>query len=230
MIPKIIHYIWFGDPLKKPVERINNWKKILPDFEFKEWGEKDFDFSKYQFAQRAYDAGKYGIAIDPFRAEILCAQGGVWLDTDVVIHKDLTPFLEYSLFAGYEILAQFSVGVFGIISNSPYMTRVLSWYDEQWSNCGQVSSGALETKYREFASPRVFKHSFIREYGWTPDGKSKTLETKDGPMRFEAPPVFTIRGDYGIENYAEHLYEGSWMTGENISFYQRVVNWQRGFS
>ena len=61
MIPKIIHYIWFGDQSKKPTERFNQWKKILIGWEFREWSEADLDVHSLAFSGVAYDMAEYGL-------------------------------------------------------------------------------------------------------------------------------------------------------------------------
>ena len=41
MIPKVIHYCWFGhNPLPEFAQKcIASWRKFLPDYEVKEWNE-----------------------------------------------------------------------------------------------------------------------------------------------------------------------------------------------
>ena len=45
MIPKVIHYCWFGgNPLPNiAVKCINSRKKYFPDYEIIEWNESNFD-------------------------------------------------------------------------------------------------------------------------------------------------------------------------------------------
>ena len=45
MIPKKIHYCWFGgNPLPQDALMcIESWKKYFPDYEIIEWNEKNFD-------------------------------------------------------------------------------------------------------------------------------------------------------------------------------------------
>lgn len=47
MIPKIVHYCWFGRGMKpQSVEKyIESWHKFLPDYQFKEWNEDVFDIN-----------------------------------------------------------------------------------------------------------------------------------------------------------------------------------------
>lgn len=206
MIPKIIHYIWFGDQSKKPIDRIDKWKEVLPDFEIREWTEKDFDISSYKFAKQAYDLNKFGMCIDPFRLEILENCGGVWLDTDVDVYRDLSGFLNYSFFIGYSLPGYFNMGLIGSNAHHPIITRTLTWYKENWSK--ELNGKDLDTSYVQRFN---IEYSLVRtmkiEYGFTPNGKSKTLATKDGDIRIESVSTFT----YG-HNFANHKYEGSWRT------------------
>ena len=60
MIPKKIHYCWFGDieklkTDKRSQECIATWKKYLPDYEFKLWNEKNFPVDYCDFTKQAYE-------------------------------------------------------------------------------------------------------------------------------------------------------------------------------
>ena len=46
MIPKIIHYCWFGgNPLPESAKKcIASWRKSLPDYEIKDWDERTLPF------------------------------------------------------------------------------------------------------------------------------------------------------------------------------------------
>ena len=80
MIPKIIHYCWFGKtPLpKKAVKCLNSWKKFFPDYEIKEWNESNFDVDCIPYTKQAYAAKKYAFVSDYARFQILYQQGGVY--------------------------------------------------------------------------------------------------------------------------------------------------------
>ena len=96
MIPKVIHYIWFGGkPLPKIAEKcIKSWKKFCPDYEIKRWDETNLDFNKYQFTKDAYQAKKYAFVSDVFRTEILYNEGGIYLDIDVELIKPIDEILK----------------------------------------------------------------------------------------------------------------------------------------
>ena len=89
MIPKIIHYCWFGRN-EKPLEVkkcINSWKKILPDYQIVEWNEENFDISNNLYAEEAYRDRKYAFVSDVARVYALINLGGIYLDTDVEVYR-----------------------------------------------------------------------------------------------------------------------------------------------
>lgn len=91
MIPKIIHYCWFGrNPIPAEYQRyIESWKKFLPDYEIKEWNEDNFDVNIIPFTKEAYDVKKYAYVSDYARLKILYAHGGVYFDTDVEVIRNM---------------------------------------------------------------------------------------------------------------------------------------------
>lgn len=103
MIPKIIHYCWFGgNPLPaSAIECIESWKKYFPDYEIKEWNESNFDVNALPYTKEAYFARKYAFVSDVARLYALYHEGGIYLDTDIKFIKTLnTEFLNYkSLFS-----------------------------------------------------------------------------------------------------------------------------------
>ncbi len=105
MIPKIIHYCWFGrKPLPPLAQRcIESWQNYLPDYEIKEWNEDNFDVDILPYTADAYAAGKYAFVSDYARFWILCKYGGVYFDTDVEIIRPMDDVLARGPFMGFEI-------------------------------------------------------------------------------------------------------------------------------
>ena len=104
MIPKTIHYCWFGGkPLPEDALKcIESWKKYCPDFELREWNETNFDFSECQYACEAYAAKKWAFVSDYARFRILYDHGGVYFDTDVELLRPIDHLLEAGPFMGFE--------------------------------------------------------------------------------------------------------------------------------
>lgn len=104
MIPKIIHYCWFGRNSlpKDALKCIESWKKHMPDYEIKEWNEDNFDIDICTYVRQAYNAKKYAFVSDYARFYILYKYGGVYFDTDVEVIKPLGPILAQGPFMAIE--------------------------------------------------------------------------------------------------------------------------------
>ena len=104
MIPKIIHYCWFGrGPLPELAQKcIASWKKYLPDYERKEWNEDKFDVNIIPYTAEAYQAKKYAFVSDYARFWILYQYGGIYFDTDVEVIRPIDDIVERGNFMGFE--------------------------------------------------------------------------------------------------------------------------------
>lgn len=104
MIPKIIHYCWFGrGPLPELAQKcIASWKKYLPDYEIKEWNEDNFDVNIIPYTAEAYQAKKYAFVSDYARFWILYRYGGIYFDTDVEVIRPIDDIIERGNFMGFE--------------------------------------------------------------------------------------------------------------------------------
>ena len=105
MIPKKIHYCWFGrNPLPDSALRcIASWKKYLPDYEILEWNEDNFDVNSIQYIAQAYKVKKYAFVSDYARFKILYEHGGLYFDTDVEVIKPMEEIVSRGPFLGFEI-------------------------------------------------------------------------------------------------------------------------------
>ena len=92
MIPKKIHYCWFGkqELSQDAIKCINSWKKFFPDFEIIEWNEKNFNIHLNKYMEEAYKSKKYAFVSDVARLKILYDNGGIYFDVDVEIIKPLS--------------------------------------------------------------------------------------------------------------------------------------------
>ena len=116
MIPKIIHYCWFGrNPKPKLAEKcIRSWKRYCPDYEIIEWNEDNFDIeSAPLYVRQAYEARKWAFVTDYVRLWALTAYGGIYMDTDVEVVKPLDEFLVHHAFSGFEDPQHIQTGIMG---------------------------------------------------------------------------------------------------------------------
>ena len=104
MIPKIIHYCWFGHGPKPALAEkcIASWRKFLPDYEIKEWNEDNFNVRSIAYTSEAYDSHKYAFVSDYARFWVLYRYGGLYFDTDVELIKPLDELLSCGNFMGVE--------------------------------------------------------------------------------------------------------------------------------
>ena len=104
MIPKIIHYCWFGGkPLPEEAKRcIASWQRFMPDYEIKEWNESNFNVHCNTYCAQAYEAKKYAFVSDFARLQILYQEGGVYFDTDVEVIKPLDQIIAKGAYMGCE--------------------------------------------------------------------------------------------------------------------------------
>jgi len=133
MIPKIIHYCWFGrNPLPDlALKCIESWKKFLPDYEIIEWNEDNFNLDIYQYTREAYELKKYAFVSDVCRLYAIKEMGGIYLDTDVEILKPLDKFLHHNAFSGFETNYTIPTGLMASEKNGKWATEMLDYYYER---------------------------------------------------------------------------------------------------
>ena len=104
MIPKVIHYCWFGHNKLPPLakECIASWRKFFPDYEIKEWNEDNFDVNAIPYTEQAYKHKKYAFVSDYARFKILYEYGGIYFDTDVEVVKPMEDIIAKGTFFGLE--------------------------------------------------------------------------------------------------------------------------------
>ena len=105
MIPKIIHYCWFGrNPLPASAKKcIDSWRRFMPDYAIKEWNEDNFDVNIIPYTRQAYEAKKYAFVSDYARFWILYHYGGLYFDTDVEVLRSFDDIVGKGSFMGLEI-------------------------------------------------------------------------------------------------------------------------------
>lgn len=131
MIPKVIHYCWFGrgQMPKLALKCIESWKKYCPDYEIKEWNEDNFDLDLFPYVREAYDARKFAFVTDVVRLYALYHEGGIYMDTDVEVIKPLDSLLTYDAVSGFESPTQIQTGLMASRDGHPLFKELLEEYD-----------------------------------------------------------------------------------------------------
>jgi len=133
MIPKKIHYCWFGNGKlpEKEQKCIESWRKMLPDYELVCWDENNFDINSTQFTKEAYLAKKYAFVADYVRIFVLKQEGGIYLDTDVEVIRSFDDLLQCAFFSGYETDGVIQTGVIGCEPNSSFISKIYEYYNNR---------------------------------------------------------------------------------------------------
>ena len=207
MIPKIIHYCWFGrNPLPElALKCIESWKKFLPAYEIKEWNEDNYNVHKIPYISEAYSAKKYAFVSDYARFDILYEYGGIYFDTDVEVIKDLSPIIEQGAFAGVECAGRLAAGL-GIASPAAMeiFKEVLNSYaDEHFINSdGSFNLKTVVTRVSDI----FYKYGLVKE-----DKIQDVAGVRVYSAEYFCPKNF-ITGELKItdNSYTIHWYDGSW--------------------
>lgn len=132
MIPKKIHYCWFGRGEKPKLAQkcIASWKRYCPDYEIIEWNEDNFDVSAYPYADYCLNTKKYAFLSDYVRLAVVNQHGGIYFDTDVELLKRPDDLLQYHAFFGFENERYVQTGLgFGAVAGHPTLQAMLEQYD-----------------------------------------------------------------------------------------------------
>lgn len=133
MIPKVIHYCWFGGNLLPDEYKkyIDSWKKLCPDYEIREWNESNYDVSKNKYMFDAYHEKKWGFVPDYARFDIIYENGGFYLDTDVELLKSLDELVDLNGYLGFETAEYVNGGLgFGAEKGNGLIKELRDMYDD----------------------------------------------------------------------------------------------------
>jgi len=136
LIPKIIHYCWFGKG-KMPelaLQCIESWKKYLPDYQLRLWNEDTYDITSHPYVLEAYQAKKYAFVTDYIRLYALYHFGGVYMDTDVEVIRNLDELLYLPGFSGFESEKDVPTGILACESHNPWAKEQLAYYRDRHFN------------------------------------------------------------------------------------------------
>lgn len=216
MIPKTIHYCWFGDSKKpKTVQRcINSWSKVMPDYKIKCWDNDSFDFDSISFVKDAIQSKKYAFAADYVRLYALYTEGGLYFDTDVLVKRSFDEFLDNDFFCGTEaymvgdkLKYRMEAAIMGSQRNHSFIEECMSFYHKAIFDKNRLSSDFI-------IQPIISRYA--EKYGYIYENKKQSL---NGRMTVYPTSVFTNTLHQDNTNsdriYAIHQNLGSWIDYSN---------------
>lgn len=133
MIPKKIHYCWFGGKELPELAKkcIESWKKYCPDYEIIEWNESNFDLNMNDYVKEAYENKKWAFVSDVARLYALYTEGGIYMDTDVEVTQNLDKFLHHEAFSGFESYDSIPTGIMACTKNNKLFKKLLDYYNDK---------------------------------------------------------------------------------------------------
>lgn len=222
MIPKIIHYCWFGGrPLPEDVTRyINTWKVKCPNYTIVQWNENNFDISTNTFVEQAYKNKSWAFVSDYARLKALYDFGGIYLDTDVEVLKSFDILLDNKSFMCAESNYSICTATIGAEKGSEFIKELMLLYN----NKSFIYDGKENTKPN---SKIVF--DFISEV----DGykfSNEIFKTSDYtiyPATYFSPiNCYTLKSNITDETYSIHWYKGTWKSAKERNkdiFFARIT-------
>jgi len=220
MIPKIIHHIWVGGN-EKPAQIkkcMKTWD-ILRDtgYEIIEWNESNFNIDSHPFAKSAYENKKWAFVSDYIRLYVIHKYGGVYLDSDMLVLKDIEPLLNDKAFLGFESFKHPSAGMLGAEKGHPLFKKLIDRY------MNKVIPYSESPNFYEHTINLELSKILTNDYKWQLNNKQQVLG--DG---------ITVYPDYylfspSLKSFAIHVHTGSW-TGEKNSFWRLATTYLRGNS
>jgi len=219
MIPKVIHYCWFGSkPIGKLQKKcINSWKKNLHGYETKLWNEENSPM-RHPFVKEAYKAKKYAFVADYVRLWALFNEGGIYLDTDMLVLKNFDKLLHHSCFSGYQSKDSIAAGIIGSESKHPYINDLLTFYDSLTFDLDNLSKIAIPIIITEIALQKDYDLQIFPIQYFYPFPFEVSIENPKIYKKYITP-----------ESYAVHLWDASWQTGmkeyrEGKIWYNKILN------
>lgn len=227
MIPKLIHYCWFGSKEKPAfvIKCIDSWKKFLPDYKIIEWNESNFDISNTnKYVRDAYENKKWAFVTDYVRLKALVEYGGVYFDTDVEVFKSFDKLLNNKCFFGFESNDYICTAVIGCEKDNLFIKNFMDSYETRDFILPDGTLDILTTNV-------VIVTSMLLEKGMKPNGKQQELKdvTIFPQYYFSSNDIRNIFHKYNSEIYSYHHCQASWYNNyRDNSFWNRFRHYLIG--
>lgn len=209
MIPKKIHYCWFGRGEKSKLAKrcIESWKKYCPNYEIIEWNEDNFDINQNEYTKMAYTEKKYAFLSDYVRLVTVYQNGGIYFDVDVEVVKSIDDLLDNPAFFGFETDKFVATGLgFGAEKGNPIVKTMIDEYDQ-----------LIDGKHGTIGCP-ILNTKALQKHGLVLNGEKQKLDYATVfPIPFFNPyDDPTGRLNKTENTYSIHWYGKSWLDKKTI--------------
>lgn len=229
MIPKTIHYCWFGKGKYPPLVKkcIRSWKKNLPDYTLCLWNEDNFDIERIPYMKKCYEMRKWAFISDYVRLHAIYNKGGIYLDTDVVALKSFDSLLYCNAFWGLEAVTEENYvfpesGVFGAVKGFHVIGEIMDYYHQldenhitsddfaRLCNCTALENRSIYNNDGsiQLVTAPVAIHNTLKDYGFRHEISNQTL--KDDIQIWAEPIIQNHQKIDTVETIAHHLNDSSW--------------------
>jgi len=193
----------------------------MPDYEFILWDKNRFDIHSVKLVEDACEARKWAVAADYIRMYALYTEGGIYLDSDVMVFRRFDTFLNHTAFSAVEYYPQviasrsekdkhdgyaIEAAVIGAEKGNEWIKMTMEYYRETEFKMREDGFHDVEV------IPKVLAHYAHLYYGFQYDMPlDKPQYLKDGIVIY-SPKVFThTYGETDMHTYAIHIVELSWV-------------------
>ena len=220
MIPKKIHYCWFGNnALPSNVKKcIKSWRKMCPDYEIICWNENNFDVNTHSFTRKAYEEKAWAFVSDYVRLKVIYDNGGIYLDTDVELLKNLDSLLKYQCYIGVqqcEHLCSTGLG-FGAEKGNPVIKKMIESYD----------TIDFKNEDRKMLACPYLNNAVMKDLGYIYENKPILIgQTLILPPQYLDPiaPGKEMKNLKSKDTIYIHHYSASWM-GKRVKVKRRIID------
>ena len=240
MIPKTIHYTWFsGDPIPSRVQNcIDSWSKYLPGYKLRLWNMEAVKDIDSVFLQEALATRKWAFAADFIRLWAVYNEGGIYLDTDVLVYKSFDKFLHHRAFIGKERYFYYSEGkihlalgshCFGAEKGHPFIKLCLDYYGGRHFITSHDENLPIPLRYNQIIMPYI-QAEIARKYGFDWNARKNEEEQLCDAGLMVYPSEYFDNANWAKKtpiSVCAHLTLGSWQEHtankqENIPLKEKI--------
>lgn len=206
IIPKIIHYAWLGDEMPDTLKRnVEHWKELCPDYEFREWNDKNYDITKNQYMKQAYDLKIWGFVTDYMRLDVVYKYGGIYLDTDIEMIKRPDDLLYQQCFGCVDSSLTMNLGSgFGAAPKTDIIRELRDYYD----NIAFVKDDGTIDK----TSCNTHSYYVLKKYGVKINNQLQNVNGMNiYPMIFQGSCAYTRTKRVADKTFWVHYGNMSWL-------------------